>query len=539
MFSTSSSLARRTITSPAIGIPNLRSMRVPLVGVGGLDGLRRRSWVLGLTDGVLPVIGGVPVEDHVAVLLAGGAALLNDVPKGGRSLEEPELRLEVLLAVHLWIYWPEGVGAVHEHLGWQGVYAVLPDLELPVVWGPEGKVHPQVPVRGVVAEDSCRHAEHGHALVVPGPPYVREVALEPRRLAHGLEVGRPTVGALAPVVEDARVKDRVHAQIREGSPQPHERRVVRVPVGRHQLTRAPQTQLVVAALRLLDHEVHRAAEVAAREGGHRIQGAEAEEPLRGPAADVGAVVVVRADVLQVVGGDLVCPDVEHRGEEEDLLDPAEVHALEDLLGALLTGQVGVAVQDPVHVVDDVLRITVPTVLAHGTILSSSLARRRGALKKGRVRGARHLRHYAEPSFGLLDLFRFAHRCSPIVLSLPSSHIALTLNNDGVATPILLAPVFPRSAVLSQARYYRGAVPVSGRVRWNVTPVCDREGTFLYASAQWGMIHVCTATYTKMVRTFRPGCVRVCAFSGARDGAEPAQGHLSYDVRSRLRARFGE
>lgn len=125
------------------------------------------------------------------------------------------------------------------------------------------------------------------------------------------------------------------------------------------------------------------------------------------------------------------------------------------------------------------------------------------------------------------------------LSLPSSHIALTPNNDGVATPVLPAPVFPRSADFGQARYYRGAVPVSGRVRWNVTPVCDREGALLYASAQWSMIHVCTATYTKMVRTFRPGCVRVCAFSGARDGAEPAQGRLSYDVRSRLRAKFGE
>jgi hypothetical protein len=42
----------------------------------------------------------------------------------------------------------------------------------------------------------------------------------------------------------------------------------------------------------------------------------------------------------------------------------------------------------------------------------------------------------------------------------------------------------------------------------------------------------------MVRTFTPGRVRVCAFSGARDGAGTAQGRLSYAVRGRPQAKFG-
>ena len=54
-----------------------------------------------LLDGVLPVTVGVLGEDHVAVLLAGRAALLHYVPQRGRGLEEPELRLEVGLTVLL------------------------------------------------------------------------------------------------------------------------------------------------------------------------------------------------------------------------------------------------------------------------------------------------------------------------------------------------------------------------------------------------------------------------------------------------------
>lgn len=53
-----------------------------------------------------------------------------------------------------------------------------------------------------------------------------------------------------------------------------------------------------------------------------------------------------------------------------------------------------------------------------------------------------------------------------------------------------------------------------------------------------MVHECTAAYTQMVRTFTPGRVRVCASSGARDGAGTAQGRLSYAVRGRPQAKFG-
>src|SRR5215203_1059836 len=93
----------------------------------------------------------------------------------------------------------------------------------------------------------------------------------------------------------------------------------------------------------------------------------------GPAADVGAIVVVGSDVLEAVGGDLMSLDVQHRGEEEDLLHAAGVHALQDALGALPlhAGQVRVAVQDLVNVVDDFSLAPVSAVLAHEVILPSS------------------------------------------------------------------------------------------------------------------------------------------------------------------------
>ena len=50
--------------------------------------------LLGLLYGVLPVVVGVLEEHHVAVLCAGRATLLHDVPQCGCRLEEPELGLE-------------------------------------------------------------------------------------------------------------------------------------------------------------------------------------------------------------------------------------------------------------------------------------------------------------------------------------------------------------------------------------------------------------------------------------------------------------
>src|SRR5918998_861773 len=155
------------------------SVRVSLVGVGSLDGLGGRPRVLGLLDSGLPVVEGVAIEDHIAVLLARRTAFSYDVPERRRRLEEPQLRLEVLLTVHLRGHRPEGIGTVHEHLGWQGVYAVLPDLKLPVGGRPEGEVAPDVPSRGVLPEYSGRYAHHRDALVVPRPAHVREMSLEP------------------------------------------------------------------------------------------------------------------------------------------------------------------------------------------------------------------------------------------------------------------------------------------------------------------------------------------------------------------------
>jgi hypothetical protein len=104
------------------------AVRMTPVGVGNLYGLRCRARILGLVDRALPVQVGVLEEDHVAVLFAGGADLFGDVSQRRSRLEEPRLRLEVLPPVHLRVYRPEGIGAVHEHLGRQGVDAVLPDL---------------------------------------------------------------------------------------------------------------------------------------------------------------------------------------------------------------------------------------------------------------------------------------------------------------------------------------------------------------------------------------------------------------------------
>jgi hypothetical protein len=70
-----------------------------------------------------------------------------------------------------------------------------------------------------------------------------------------------------------------------------------IPVGRDELPGAPQAEVVVAAPDLLDHQVHRAAEVTVGEGGDRVQLTEPEQPVRSPAADVGAIIVVSSDVV--------------------------------------------------------------------------------------------------------------------------------------------------------------------------------------------------------------------------------------------------
>ena len=197
-----------------------------------------------------------------------------------------------LLAVLGGVHRPEHVGPVHDRGRRQRVDRPLPDLELVIGGRPE-----------------------------------RDVDLE------------NLVGGVA--AEHAGVKDGVHPELGELLPQPDDGRVVRVPSGRDEFAGAPQPELVVAALGLLYVEVHGALEVAVSEGGHGVEGAEAEEAFGGGAADVGSVVVVDTDVLHAVRGDLMGPDVEHRGEDEGLFHPDRVEALEDALCALLTGEVRV------------------------------------------------------------------------------------------------------------------------------------------------------------------------------------------------------
>src|SRR5215208_4918174 len=184
-----------------------------------LYGLRRWAWILGLLYGALPVRVGVLEEDHVPVLFAGRAALLHDVPERGRSLEEPQLRLEVLLAVFLGLAGPEHVARVEEQLGWQGIDTVLPYLELPIGGGPEREIDLETPFVGVHLHKLGSYVQDGDALVVPGPSDVREVALEPWHLVDHLVIGRAAVTAFAPIIEDARVEDGIHPELGEGLPQ--------------------------------------------------------------------------------------------------------------------------------------------------------------------------------------------------------------------------------------------------------------------------------------------------------------------------------
>jgi hypothetical protein len=113
-------------------------------------------------------------------------------------------------------------------------------------------------------------------------------------------------------------------------------------VGRDHLSDPPQAQLIVATSCFLDHEVHRPSGVSARELWGGIEATKAEQPLRGGAADVGAVVVVLADLDGVLVGEQPGLDVELRGKDEGLLHAAGVHTPQDVLGALpgpRTGQV--------------------------------------------------------------------------------------------------------------------------------------------------------------------------------------------------------
>src|SRR5215207_8533276 len=388
-----------------------------------LHGLRRWAWILGLLYGALPVRVGVLEEDHVPILFAGGAAFLHDVPQGGRRLEEPQLRLEVFLAVLLGLARPEDVARIEEHLGRQGIDATLPDLQLPVCGGPEREVHLETPFLGVHLHEVGSYVEDGDALVVPRPSDVREVALEPWHLVDLLVIGRAAVTAFAPIIEDARMKHGVHPQLGEGLPQREEQGIVRVPARRDQLPGAPQAQLVIAAMGFLDYQVDRAVEVAVRDVGGRNQVTKTEQSIRCGAADVGAIVVVLADVLHVVVGEAPGLHVELGGEKEGLLHRARVHALKDLLGARLTGQVRVRVQDLVHVEDHGLDVRGPADFGHGTLLS--LASKDTNIYPGQQNEKPDEAGIADPSGQSLETCSYLNRYWRYMLALSSTSASVT------------------------------------------------------------------------------------------------------------------
>ncbi len=73
---------------------------------------------------------------------------------------------------------------------------------------------------------------------------------------------------------------------------------------------------------------------SAGQRGRGIEHAEAEESLRGGAAQVRAVGVVRAAIVQLLDAELVGAKVDQRREDEGFLDAAGIQALEDRLGTL-------------------------------------------------------------------------------------------------------------------------------------------------------------------------------------------------------------
>ena len=205
--------------------------------------------------------------------------------------------MKVLLTVFLGLARSEDVARIEEHLSRQGVDCMLPDLQLPVCRWPEREVDLETPFIGVHVHEVGSYVEDGDALVMPRPPDVREVALESRHLMNHLVEGRAAVGALAPIIEDARVKHGIHAELGEGLPQREESRIVGVSASRDQLPGASQAQLVVAAMGFLDHQIDHALEVAVRELGGGNQVTKTEQPVWYGAANVGAVVVVLAHIV--------------------------------------------------------------------------------------------------------------------------------------------------------------------------------------------------------------------------------------------------
>src|SRR3954451_23418116 len=88
------------------------------------------AWLLRCMDGGLPVLPGVLVEHLPTEALPLRAPFRRQPALGHGHFKEPELGLEVLLAVALGRAGPEEIGRVAEHAGRQVVHRSLPGGEL-------------------------------------------------------------------------------------------------------------------------------------------------------------------------------------------------------------------------------------------------------------------------------------------------------------------------------------------------------------------------------------------------------------------------
>src|SRR5207244_2099386 len=91
------------------------------------------------------------------------------------------------------------------------------------------------------------------------------------------------------------------------------------------------SQLAVASLRLLDHQSGGAPLAAVGDTGIRIQDSERDKALWRVGAEIGDVIVVLADVVEMLDLQLPTLWTQQRSEHASLVDSAYVHARDDVL----------------------------------------------------------------------------------------------------------------------------------------------------------------------------------------------------------------
>lgn len=306
--------------------------------------------LLGLAaGGVVPVGQRVVVEDLLAHLFPHlGPRPGGRERQGDGGLEVPDLRQEARFQVLVGVARPEHVRAEQQHLGREYAQSLAQRLQLPVGRAAEREVGPQLPAMVLALVGLERLHEHGgDALVHPGPGQMGEVPVEPGDQAQSLVVGRSAELARAAVQEDAGVEGAVHAQLSHGLEERPYPRVGDPPSVRDDLHPA-DAQLVIAPPRLLDDDGDGLVEVTARQLGRRTEDGEGQQPIRGLGAVVGDVVVVTTDVVEVLVGELEAVLGDERSEDEGQIDPARVHARDDLAGRAVlvcSPGVGVTIED--------------------------------------------------------------------------------------------------------------------------------------------------------------------------------------------------